>query len=72
MQIVKMFLELLIAFVVLDLLEMEQIVLVSLQPKADKSYFTVNKNMEDMIVSFLKIFYKIVFLKIYYGYQRMQ
>ena len=32
-QIVKMFLELLIAFVVLDLLEMEQFVLVSLQPK---------------------------------------
>ena len=31
MQIVKMFLELLIAFVVLDLLEMEQFVLVSLK-----------------------------------------
>ena len=61
MQIVKMFLELLIAFVVLDLLEMEQIVLVSLQPKADKSYFIVNKNIEDMIVSFLRMFYKIVF-----------
>ena len=61
MQIVKMFLELLIAFVVLDLLEMEQIVLVSLQPKADKSYFIVNKNIEDMTVSFLRMFYKIVF-----------
>ena len=72
MLIVTMFLELLIAFVILDLLQMEQIVLVSLKPIADKSYFTVNKNMEDMIVSFLKIFYKIVFLKIYYGYQRMQ
>ena len=33
MLIVTMFLELLIAFVILDLLEMEQIVLVSLQPK---------------------------------------
>ena len=33
MLIVKMFLELLIAFVVLDLLGMEQIALVSLQPK---------------------------------------
>ena len=61
MQIVKIFLELLIAFVVLDLLEMEQIVLVSLQPKADKSYFIVNKNIEDMTVSFLRMFYKIVF-----------
>ena len=60
MLIVKMFLELLIAFVVLDLLEMEQIALVSLQPKADKSYFIVNKNIEDMIVSFLRMF---VFLK---------
>ena len=56
-----MFLELLIAFVVLVLLEMKQIVLVSLQPKADKSYFTANKNIEDIIVSFLRMFYKIVF-----------
>ena len=61
MLIVTMFLELLIAFVNLDLLEMEQIVLVSLKPIADKSYFTVNKNIEDMIVSFLRMFYKIVF-----------
>ena len=65
MLIVTMFLELLIAFVNLDLLEMEQIVLVSLKPIADKSYFIANKNMEDMIVSFLRIFYKIVFFKIY-------
>ena len=72
MLIVTMFLELLIAFVNLDLLEMEQIVLVSLKPIADKSYFIANKNMEDMIVSFLRIFYKIVFFKIYFRYQRMQ
>ena len=57
-QIVKMFLELLIAFVVLDLLEMEQIVLVSLQPKENKSYFIVNKNMEARHDSIsLKVYY---------------
>ena len=53
MQIVKIFLEILIVFVFLVLLEMEQIVVVSLKPKENKSYFIVNKNMEDMIVSFL-------------------
>ena len=64
MLIVKMFLELSIAFVFLDLLEMEQIVLVSLQLKQTSLIFIVSKNMEDMILSFLKVFYKIVVYKI--------
>ena len=56
-QIVKMFLELLIASVDLDLLEMEQIVLASLQPKADKSYFIVNKKYGRHDIIFLKVYF---------------
>ena len=61
MLIVKMFLELLIAFVVLDLLGMLQIVLVSLQPKGNKSYFIVNKNMEDNFTFLTAYFRKLSF-----------
>ena len=71
MQIVKIFLEILIVFVFLVLLEMEQIVSVSLKPKEDKSYFIVNKKHGRHDSIFL-IVITLHFLKLNFRYQRMR